>query len=159
MIRLSTLTLEKLDALGTFQNEPRTVHVEHEGATLSCRLEAADALSGAFTQLRLAVAGRGAAVDTQQSAERICERLTYLLEPLQVVETDPDSGRVLLRSNPPHRDESTRTYYEVLVDSDGAITVQRFCRSREKGSAAAVPCRLTKEALARLIDDLVEISS
>jgi hypothetical protein len=155
---LSTLTLEKLDALGAFHNEPRTLHVEQDQATLDLHLESADALSCALTQLRLETPQSGAA-GSEQRAKRICRRLNYLLEPLELVEVDPDTDRVLLRSNPPHREQSARTYYEVIVDPRGTVTLQRFCRSRDRARRAVVACRLTKEATAKLIDDLVESMS
>lgn len=155
MTKLSNLTLEKLDALGAFQNEPRTLRVEQDPATLFCHLESADSLSCAFTELRLTAAPCDSAA-CEQRAERIGRRLTYLLEPLELIETDPDSGRALLRSSPPQAEESTRTYYEVLVDPTGLVTLQRFRRTREPAPRASVACRLTKEALTRLIDDLVE---
>lgn len=158
MTTLSTLTLEKLDALGAFHDQPRTLHVEQDRWTLTVDLESADALSCAFTQLRL-TAPQSGGTTAERRAERICRRLNYLLEPLELIETDPETDRSLVRSNPPQRDQSARTYYEATVDPRGAVTLHRFRRTRDEARRTAVPCRLTKEATTKLIDDLVESMS
>lgn len=79
-------------------------------------------------------------------------KLTYLLEPIGLIETDADSATVQLRSSPPHKDEDGTSYYELLILRGGAINLRRYL-ARKGQLRERVPAELTRQVLIRLADD------
>ena len=79
-----------LQAWPLFSQGEAVVSVEEAGERMSCTLVALDSLACAFTNLELS-SPRLANVDTKQLqtiADRLAKRLTYLLEPINPIETD-----------------------------------------------------------------------
>lgn len=87
-------------------------------------------------------------------AEFLASRLTYLNEPLRLVEMDGSLQAAQLRSWPPDRTRHGPQYYEVLVRSGGSISVRRWEQPRG-ATRQSIPAPLTRQALARLADDVV----
>jgi len=87
--------------------------------------------------------------------DRLAARLTYLMEPLAVIEVDALGGEVELRSASPSSRASVRSYYEVRLRREGTLRLARIAYDTEARSRRAIPCQLTREALERLADDLV----
>ena len=87
--------------------------------------------------------------------DRIAGRLTYLMEPLVVLEVDPVGGDVELRSRTPSTRDDVRSFYEIHLRRDGSLNLRRFAFDSSDRTRGVVPCRLTGEALERLVDDLV----
>jgi hypothetical protein len=88
-------------------------------------------------------------------ARRAAERVTCLLEPLEVYEVDGRRGEALLRSETPAERGDGASYYEVLLTGTGRVTVRRFQSSRQPGQRRQqVAFPMTHEALARLTTDL-----
>ena len=58
--------------------------------------------------------------------DSIVAQLTYLLEPLRIVESDQDEGVAQIRSEHPHEQQGERQYYEVLVRSRAEISLSRY---------------------------------
>jgi len=121
---------------------------------LEVSIEQADTMSVAFTSF-VFQSDRLATADVAQLgriADRLASKLTYLLEPLRVIEVDGDAGAVQMRSHPPYqRDKQTR-YYEVLVQRGGSLSLVRYERlpgEPRKSIAATV----TEEVFYRLADD------
>lgn len=50
-----------------------------------------------------------------EQANRIAQRLTYLEEPLALLELDSETKLAQLRSAPPHQEGETLTYWELLL--------------------------------------------
>ena len=48
------------------------------------------------------------------------------MEPICPIEIDADACVVQLRSNPPHRDDDGRSYYELMVRRGGEIALSRY---------------------------------
>ena len=81
-------------------------------------------------------------------------RLTYLLEPIGLVEADADRCSIQLRSSPPQKGEDGTSYYELLVRRGGDISLSRY--SKKPGQMREiVPAHVTREVLGRLADDFV----
>lgn len=59
--------------------------------------------------------GRHAEDYLRQHAEQVTRRLTYLEEPLALVELDGEAGVAQLRSNPPYQDGDDLVYWEALL--------------------------------------------
>ena len=87
-------------------------------------------------------------------SETLTGKLTYLLEPIGVVEADADRCSVQLRSNPPQKGEDGTSYYELMVRRGGDITLSRY--SKKPGQLRQiVPAHVTREVLGRLADDFM----
>jgi hypothetical protein len=88
-------------------------------------------------------------------AQRAAARVTGLLEPLKVVEVDPERGEALLRSQQASRRGEQLFYYEVLLKNSSSATLRRYQASNGNGKREQVVFALTHEALAKLVGDLI----
>lgn len=93
--------------------------------------------------------------DVQGWAERACTRVTGLLEPLRLIETDPAHKTAQLRSQAPAQRDGTLSYYEVMLSGTGQASVRRYHSARDGKRREQVPFVLTHEVLARLASDLL----
>jgi len=85
-------------------------------------------------------------------ADRLAARLTYLLEPLRVVEIDGHAGAVQMRSHPPYQRDKQSRYYEVLIQRGGSISLVRYERQAGQGRAP-IAATVTREVFHRLAED------
>ncbi len=122
--------------------------------SVRCEVVQCDALAVAVMGLTLETTEL-AAVDVaklQSASQSLCNRVTYLLEPISPIEIDADRCTVQMRSSPPQKDDNARRYYELLLRRGGAVSLHRY----EKQPAATrtnVPATLTHEVLGRLVED------
>ncbi|AMV39142.1 hypothetical protein [Planctomyces sp. SH-PL62] len=86
--------------------------------------------------------------------ETLSKRLTYLMEPLKVLEIDGGGGIVQLRSETPTARGDVRSYYEIRLDRGGTCRVERYTIDPSQGRRRRTPCHLTREVVERLADDL-----
>ena len=86
--------------------------------------------------------------------DRLALKLTYLMEPLIVLEVDAEGGQAELRSEAPTQREGRRTYYELRLNRSAALKLGRICYDESTRKRENIPCQLTREALERLADDL-----
>lgn len=91
-------------------------------------------------------------------ADRIAARITYLMEPLVVLEADTEGVTVELRSQTPTPRDGLRSYFEVRIDRHGLVKLERLAYDDSTRSRSAVPFQLSREVLERLADDLVATS-
>lgn len=94
------------------------------------------------------------AADLRGWGDRLASRLTYLMEPLVLLEVDAEAGEAELRSRQPSRRDDLRSYYDVRLGRAGTLRLQRVAFDDATRARHAVPCRMTVEALERLVDDL-----
>ena len=119
-------------------------------------LIAVDAIGCAFQTLayssdKLATASLD---ELKAISQSLTSKLTYLLEPIGLVEADADRCSVQLRSNPPQKGDDGTSYYELMVRRGGDITLSRY--SKKSGQLRQiVPANVTREVLGRLADDFV----
>jgi hypothetical protein len=138
---------------------PKTVAVSGpNNIDLAVDLTAADSLSCSCREIRMRVpALNGAAADVLKKwAHDLCARITYLMEALGPLEIDSEARQVLIRSKSPDKRDSATTFYEVLLQSQGAgvFTLRRYRRA-DAGPREHVDLRTTHELLEKLADDLV----
>ena len=88
-------------------------------------------------------------------ADRLAARVTYLMEPLVVIELDPVAGEAELRSQSPTARGELKTYYEVRLNKSGALRLSRVVFDAATRRRRPAPCQLTREVIERLTDDLV----
>ena len=136
---------------------PREVTVEEGPNRLTLHLNAAGPVGLAFDSLDFATTSRPEWSPEALRAwgDRLAARLTYLMEPLVVLEHDPIDNQVEIRSESPTHRSGRRTYYEVRLHPRGTLRLSRVSYDEATRRRQPAPCQLTREALERLADDLV----
>ena len=151
---LSQKAESALNGLGNFAGLERTLDVAEGDQRLRCDLTVVDTLGCAFTRFELR-SGKLASASIDQLkkvSEGLAARLTYLLEPIKLIEVDADQCVAQLRSSPPQREPEMTTYYELLVRRGGELTLCRWMKApaSERQSVAA---QVTREVFLRLVND------
>lgn len=125
-----------------------------DNGRLEVTIANADKMSVAFTSFAFH-SDRLANAETAQLsriADTLASKLTYLLEPLRVVEIDGNAGAVQMRSYPPYQRDKQTKYYEVLVQRGGSISLVRY--ERQPGEPRQpIAAHVTEEVFYRLADD------
>lgn len=93
----------------------------------------------------------------KQACQNLAQRLSYLLEPIQLIEADAESVIMQMRSMPPSSNDAGLTYYECLVQRGGRIDFQRF-RKEDNLDRSPIRTQLTRETLERLTSDVIQTS-
>lgn len=91
-------------------------------------------------------------------AERLAATVTYLGEKFRVIETEPGRTAVL-RSEAPGSQEGRVAFFEMVVDRTRGLVLTRQAFERGVGERAVVPATLTRQALERLVADLLGLLS
>ncbi len=93
----------------------------------------------------------------KQRGELIVSKLTYLLEAIQPVELDAHNLKLLLRSRSPENNQTTISYFEMLMEATGRVSLQRYRYDKGEETRTPVPFHLTKDVLIKLINDIVDV--
>lgn len=112
---------------------------------------ACGALTFAATDPGPALAG----ADLRAWGDRLAARLTYLMEPLVLLEVDAEAGSAELRSRVPTARGDVRSFYEVRLGRDRSLQLRRIRFDAAARRREPAPCRFTGEVVERLADDLV----
>lgn len=130
--------------------EPADVHLELD-------VVSAERFSCGFRELRLNVPPftHTAPGQLKQWADEVCRRVTYLLEQLDTIEFDPQTGQAQIRSTRPDRQADHSRYYEILLQMPGQLSLCRYQivpgMPREQ-----IDIQATHEVLEKLVPDLVQ---
>jgi hypothetical protein len=154
---LSQKIAAALDARPAIGALPCHVSVEEGPSRLTLTLTAAGPVGLAFDSLEFATTARPewSPEALRGWADRIAARVTYLMEPLVVLEQDKVGGEVALRSQSPTPRLDRRAYYEVRLGPNGALRLARVAFDETTRLRRPAPCQMTIEVLERLVDDLV----
>ena len=135
---------------------PCTVAVDDGPHRVTLHLTALDTVGVAFSSLEFATSGRGewSSEALNEWGSRLSSRITYLMEPLKVLEIDAGGGEVQLRSQNPTARDTERGYYEMRLFRQGMLRMQRFTYDGTTRQRRESPCQLTREVLERLADDI-----
>jgi hypothetical protein len=90
---------------------------------------------------------------------RLEEELTYLGEPLRIVELEKHSGKAILRSFPPRSENGATSFFEMVLDGPEGLSFTRLAYDRNLGQRSPVPVSMTRDTLERLLADLVDLAS
>lgn len=133
------------------------VHVDAASLHLTAEVLIADQLSCLIHELSIrATEGQIYSTDELRvKADDLCQRLSYLLEPIRVLEVDAAEGVVQARSHPPERQPERIRYYELRFATPSTLKLHRFEKRTDQGQRQQIPLQLTYELLEKLIDDLV----
>lgn len=123
---------------------------------LALRVAEAGPVGLACDGLNFATAARPEwpAADLRAWGDRLAARVTYLMEPLAVLEADATAGEVVLRSHRPTPRNGRRAYYEVRLGRAGTAQFGRVAFDDGDRRRRPAACQLTREVLERLADDL-----
>ncbi len=122
--------------------------------TVRCEIDACDQLAVTVYELALETSELASVEITklQAASQQLCERVTYLLEPISPIESDADGCVVQMRSSPPQQKENGRFYYEIFLRRGGSVALHRY--EKQPGSIRQrVAATLTHEVLGRLVND------
>jgi hypothetical protein len=134
---------------------PATIHAEDGPHSIAVPLALATPMGiecDGF-EFRTAEEGEKSLDDLKAWGGRLASRVTYLMEPLALLEADPLGGEVLLRSQSPTPRNGRRSFYEVRIGRSGALHFDRIAYDEAARSRRKVPCQFTGEVLERLVDD------
>jgi len=156
-MNLSKKIAAALDENTKVHDPPCAVTVEDGSHRLTLHLSALDSVGLAFSALEFATTSR---LDWTSEAlrdwgQRLAGRVTYLMEPLKVIEADAGGGEVQIRSQSPTTRAERRGYYEVRLFKQGTLRMERFAFDEATRQRRSTPCQITREVLERLADDLV----
>ncbi len=149
-----------LSELAPFSHGTQLLEATEGSRQLRVELSALDRLACALDRLSLIVdALRAARPDRlKQVAQRLSESLTYLLEPISPIELDAHGCTVQMRSNPPQKEADCTTYYELLVQDTGELSLCRYMRPVAQ-DRTRIPAEITREVLLRLVGDFAAAAS
>jgi len=158
---LSRKTADAVKTLASAMHIPTSLGVEDGDFRLTLNLGLVTAVGVECQGLDFATlrATDLAMDDLKARAGRLAARLTYLMEPLSVLEADPVAGLVVVRSTAPSLKPGRRTYYEARLSRHGGLTFERIVFHEAERRRTSVPFQLTTETLERLVDDLAATSA
>ncbi len=90
-------------------------------------------------------------------AARVEKELTYLGEPLRIVELEKFFGRAVIRSYPPRMENGTVSFFEMTLDRSEGLSFTRLCYDRSRATRSPIPACFSRETLERLLSDLVSL--
>lgn len=147
----------ELTQIGDFGSgqPPQLLSFDVAGGRIECELLALDRLACAFSRLDFETPklAEASTADLRRIGKTLADRLTYLLEPLALVEIDPDQGAAQLRSSPPQKENRRSTYYELLAIRGGRLSLMRYEKPAGE-PRRQVPANVTREVFQRLAADL-----
>ncbi len=145
---------QSLAALAPPVTGQTVLRVADDRRELEAELSAIDRLACAFDTFRVTIAAMATAETAQlkEHAGKLAAKLSYLLEPIGLIEVDADRCVVQLRSIPPQRDEDRIAYYELLAERGGTFSLRRY-EVFSGQPRQPVPAEVTREVFLRLADD------
>ncbi len=93
----------------------------------------------------------------QKQSDAVQQTITYLLEDFKLIELDRMNKKAQLRSYPPHKEEDSKFYYEIILDDGTKAHFQRYEYSSTKRRFEKITSQLTLETFVRLVDDMADI--
>jgi hypothetical protein len=135
---------------------PCSVTIEESPNRLTLHITALDTIGLACTALEFVTTRRSewSSESLQEWGTRLAGRVTYLMEPLKVIEIDTAGGEVQIRSQSPTPRADQRGYYEIRLFREGNLRMERFVLDEAARQRRSTPCQLTREVLERLADDI-----
>jgi len=158
---LSRKIAAALDESTRVFNLPCTITVDEGPNRITLDLTALDSVGVAFDALEFAATDRNdwSSHDLNAWGERLAKRVTYLMEPLRVLEIDAGGGEVQIRSDAPTPRAETRGYYEVRLNRQGTCRLERYVYDEADRQRRRTACHLTREVVERLADDIAATSA
>ena len=90
----------------------------------------------------------------EKQAECLKERMSYLNEGFKLVELDPNSQTLYLRSTTPYQKENKVNYFELVLNRGEELRLDHYEFDRSSGRKRIHPTNLAKETFERILADL-----
>ena len=160
MTVLNQLNDELIQLVGFHSAQPRTVTLAaKDKIELMLDFTSVDTMSCSFQEIRVNVPALTQATfdKLKEWGQKLCQRITYLLENIGPLEYDEDAGQVLIRSTPPDQKPAGTRFYEVILSShaNGNFSLKRFESQKGQSGRIQVDLQVTHEVLKKLVEDLV----
>lgn len=139
-------------------DRPLTVALDEEGTRVEAQVLAYDSLGVAVQGLT--VWGDNRVASLEALSKTISQRVTYLWEPLALIERDLERDEVQIRSAPPLAEDKTVEFFEGrLTRHDGSLRLHlvRLRQADRQARRANVPITVTHQVFRRLVNDLAAI--
>lgn len=161
MTVLNQLNHELIQLIGFHSNQPRTVTVSASGKIeVTIDFTSVDTMSCSFQEIRVNVPSLSQATfdKLKEWGQKLCQRITYLLENIGPLEYDEDAGQVLIRSTPPDQQQAGTRFYEIILSShaNGHFSLKRFESQKGQTGRTQVEMQITHEVLRKLVEDLLD---
>ncbi len=135
---------------------PELVSAIDGGLRIALNLIAAGPVGLAFDRLEFEAPDASRTAENLRAwADKLASAVTYLMEPLVVLEFDAIAGEIELRSQSPTPRGQLKSYYEVRLTKSGTMTLSRISYDTTTRRRSMTPCQVTREVLERLVDDIV----
>jgi len=162
-MKWSQALIENLFAKASrYQHFPVVIQMEEGDIQINLEVGDLDRLGCMLHKFEIKKQGEGLgdpdrAGRLKAQGDRITQKVSYLLEPLRVIEWDKSAPFVQIRSFPPRGDNDFVEFYELLLEGKGdgtLITLARYRNVKGERGLEPRPILLTREVLERLLDDL-----
>lgn len=152
---LSRQIAAALDDLSAIGAAPHELTAESGPHRLTLTVRVASPVGVEVEALEFTAQGPERSLDDLRAwADRVANRLTYLMEPLVLLELDADGGTAELRSQSPTARDGQHAYYEVRLNRQGTLRLRRLAFEEADRKRRETPFQLSREVLERLADDL-----
>jgi|FLYL01.1.fsa_nt_gi hypothetical protein len=154
MIKLDELPAE-LDRLAQTPTVAGRTEVAFSGGVCGCHFETVDRIGCSVHEIQVVLTTAQPDLGRlRQAAERLCNQLRYLVEPLRVIEVDPTEAVIQARSSQPSIGPNGPAYYELLISRQGMRLVRYQVSPGQPRQQVAM--HLTREVVLRLVKDLIQ---
>lgn len=90
-------------------------------------------------------------------AQQLSQKVTYFLEDLKLLEVDAIKLQAQMRSESPSLEKTSVSYFEVMIQGNSKIALQRYQYDPETMTRQQVPFLVTNEVFERCINDFLDI--
>lgn len=134
-----------------------TLSANAPNGQLECELAGVDAFGCSVDSFTFHTGGlQGATLEKlKKIGEELSRRVTYLLEPIAIIELDAEGVTVQMRSSPPSQEDGVTSYYELAINQNG-LKLRRY-QSQSGQPRQATPSNFTHETLRRLARDISSV--
>ena len=147
----------RVEALAPFRGDNQKIEVTGPEGTVRCEISAVDSLGVALRSLHIEPAAKliDAKLTLKARTEKLCGKVSYLLEPLALIELDPMRGQAMIRSKKPRTKEDDIVYYELMANANGSTSIQRVVFNKSAKQRNSIDVVVTPEQFEMLVEDLL----
>jgi hypothetical protein len=155
---ISRALMDGLDGRTPFAGSVQRLEAAEPGVgAVRCDVIAADRCGCALVELECrSPVQRVAANDLASFADRLSQRVNYLMEPLRFVEFDPKAGALVMSATPRRKGDSVG-YYQFHSTPNGVTTLHRVEFQPGSSKRTNASFALTHDQLEQLVEDLVDL--
>lgn len=158
---INQLNHELKQLIGFQSPQPKTITLAAKGKIeVMIDFTSVDSMSCSLKEIRVNVPALTQATfdKLKEWGQKLCQRVTYLLENIGPLEYDEDAGQVLIRSTPPDQNKAGTRFYEIILSShsNGHFSLKRFESQQGQNGRTQVDIQVTHEVLRKFIEDLLD---